>query len=230
VELPRSQLVFTTVEAAEKPAEQAVVALHGYAGHAADLIPLVRSLGPGVEMWLPRAPRPAYFGRETIAHYWYVGERNQIPDPPSFGDCLFQVEQFVLDVVDHTSEIRRAPILLGVGQGAVLALAAAKVLPDRLGAVVALEGYLPQIPGAPLPVDKLDGLPVLMINGPAAGGAGRSVRASATRLVREGARVESHEVPDARQLESPDIHRILLNWYQARSAAIRTGSEGATDN
>ena len=196
-----------------------MIALHGYAGHADDLIPLVRALGPGVEMWLPRAPRPAYFGRDTIAHYWYVGERNGIPDPPSFGDCLFQVEQFVLDVVERRSDLPRAPILMGVDQGAVLALAAAKVIPDRLGGLVALAGYLPRIPGAPLPVDKLEGLPILMINGPGAGSAGRRVHESATRLARDGARVESHEVADARQLESPDIHGILLTWYRARSAA-----------
>jgi phospholipase/carboxylesterase len=226
VELPRSQLVFTMVEAAEEPATQAVIALHGYGGHMTHLIPLVRSLGPSVEMWIPRAPRPAYFGRETIAHYWYVGERNGTPDPPSFGDCLFQIEQFVLDVVGRRSELRRAPILVGVDQGAVLALAAAKVIPERLGGVVALDGYLPRIPGAPLPVDELDGLPILMINGPPAGGAGRRVHSSATRLDRDGASVESHQVTDARQLESPELHRLVVAWYQASSTATRTGSTG----
>ena len=55
-----------------------------------------------------------------------AGERNGIPDTPSFGDCLFQVEQFVLDVVERPGELRRAPIQLGVDQGAVLALAAAQ--------------------------------------------------------------------------------------------------------
>ncbi len=229
MELPRSQLVFTTVEVAEGPANQVVIALHGYGGQMTDLVPLGRSLGPGVEMWIPRAPRPAYFGRQTIAHYWYVGERNGTPDPPSFGDCLFQVEQFVLDVVERSSELRRAPILLGVDQGAVLALAAAKVIPDRLGGVVALAGYLPRIPGAPLPVDKLEGLPILMINEPLSGGAARRVHASATRLERDGARVESHEVADARQIESPDVRRLVMAWYQATSTATWPGS-GSKNN
>ena len=52
------------------------------------------------------------------------------------------------------------------------------MIPERLGGVVALAGYLPRIPGAPLPVEKLEGLPILMINGPGAGGAGRGVHAS----------------------------------------------------
>jgi phospholipase/carboxylesterase len=224
VELPRSQLVFTTVEAAEGPATQAVIALHGYGGQMTDLIPLARSLGPGVEIWIPRAPRPAYFGRDTIAHYWYVGERNGTPDPPSFGDCLFQVEQFVLDVVERRPELGRGPILLGVDQGAVLALAAAKVIPERLGGIVALAGYLPRIPGAPLPVDELEGLPILMINGPDGGSAGRLAQSSAARLERDGARVESHQVADPRQLDSPDMTRLVMAWYEAGSAATSPGS------
>lgn len=81
----------------------------------------------------------------------------------------------------------------------------------------------------PLPVDKLDGLPILMINGPGAGSAGRLVKASATRLERDGACVESHQVADARQLESPDIHRLVVTWYHARSAATRPGSGGTND-
>ena len=98
------------------------------------------------------------------------------------------------------------------------------MIPERLGGVVALAGYLLRTPGAPLPVEKLEGLPILMINGPGAGGAGRRVNASATRLVRDGACVESHEVADPRQLESPDMRRLVVTWSQAGSAATRRGS------
>src|SRR6202035_5867366 len=91
--------------------------------------------GRRVELWVPDPPRLTFFGREPVAHYWYVGEAEESPDPPSFGDCLFQVEQFALDVAEQSQALRPAPLLLGLGQGAVLALAAAKVIPDCLSGV-----------------------------------------------------------------------------------------------
>jgi phospholipase/carboxylesterase len=214
--LPRSQLVFTTVAAFQDPAQQAVIPLHGHGGHPTDLIPLAQAVGPWVELWVPRAPRPAYFGRDTVAHYWYVGERDGFPDPPSFGDCLFQVEQFTLDVVDQTHALGRPPILMGVGQGAVLALAAAKVIPDYLGGVVAVAGYVPRFPGLELPFSDLGQLPILMINGPH-DQARRMVQGSAALLKEQGARIELHDNANTLEPSSAELCRLVRSWAQRNS-------------
>ena len=209
--MPRSQLLFTTVGPAEEPAQLVVVPLHGYGGHATDLIPVAQALSARAELRIPRAPRPAYFGRDTVAHYWYIGERNGLPDPPSFGDCLFQVEQFVLDTIESRGEIGHGPILLGVGQGAVLALATAKVMPDYLGGVIAIAGYLPRFPGLKLPIDELDQLPILMINGPQ-DRARRLVQDSAARLAHDGAQIELHANVDTSELTSGELCELVAGW------------------
>jgi phospholipase/carboxylesterase len=216
---PRSQLVFTTFEPAEPPSTGVVIPLHGHAGHPEDLVPLAHALAPHAELRVPRAPRPAYFGRDTVAHYWYVGEREGTPDPPSFGDCLFQVEQFTLDVVESAGEEPATPILIGVGQGAVLALAAAKVIPDLLGGVVALAGYLPRIPGIELPAEDLAGLPILMINGADDQPHGL-VHDSAASLRADGATLELHDGVDTGLLASPELHELVGDWGE------RTGTHG----
>ena len=209
--MPRSQLLFTTVGPAEEPAQLVVVPLHDYGGQTSDLIPLAQAVGSRAELRIPRAPRPAYFGRNTVSHYWYIGERKGLPDPPSFGDCLFQLEQFVLDLAESRGEIGHAPILLGVGQGAVLALAATKVMPDYLGGVIAIAGYLPRIPGLKLPIDDLDQLPILMVNGPR-DRARRLVEASAARLEQEGARIELHDNVDTSEQTSRELCRLVASW------------------
>jgi predicted esterase len=172
-----------------------------------------------VELSLPDAPRATYFGRETVAHYWYVGERDESPDPPTFGDCLFQVEQFVLDVTEQTRALGRPPLLVGVGQGAVLALAAAKVIPDSLSGVAAIGGYLPDIPGAPLPVDVLAGLPILMIDDrDEPDRRHQHTAASAAQLTREGADVQVEEVDRARAL-GDNVLDILSHWITSATAS-----------
>jgi predicted esterase len=210
---PRSQLVFTTVEAAEPPSTHVVIPLHGYAGRPSDLLQLAHALGPHAELRIPRAPRPAYFGRDTVAHYWYVGERDGTPDPPSFGDCLFQVEQFVLDVVESADKATGAPVIIGVDQGAVLALATAKVIPDFLGGVVAVAGYLPRIPGIELPADDLAQLPILMINGPG-DHPPALVHDSAACLRADGACLELHDNIETSRLAGSELHELVTDWGQ----------------
>jgi phospholipase/carboxylesterase len=197
---PRSVLVYSEIGAGGGTQKAVVILLHGYAGHQTDLVPLGRSLGGEVELVVPEAPRVLYFGRETMSHYWYIGEVEGRPDPPTFGDCLFQVEQFVYDTIDRSGgDIR--PYLVGFDQGAVLALAAAKLIPDHLAGAVAICGYMPTIPGADLPARDFKGLPVLLVEDPddASSDASLMARTAATLAV-DGACVTRSPLPGARSL------------------------------
>jgi hypothetical protein len=98
-------------------------------------------------------------------------------------------------------------------------LGASKVLPDYLGGVVALGGYLPRILGAELPVDQLDGLRILMINA-STGGEGRRARDGAVTLAREGALVELRHVEDARDLSQPVLEEIIAGWSRGLAEAV----------
>jgi phospholipase/carboxylesterase len=213
---PRSQLIYRDFECTSPPPRATVILMHGHGGHHDDLVPLGRSLGADVGLVICEAPRATYFGRDTVAHYWYIGERCGRPDPPTFGDCLFQVEQFVLDVLERRDG-GPLPYLLGFDQGAVLALAATKVIPDRLAGVMAVCGYLPEIQEAPLPVSELDGLPVIDINDPddAAVSAALIDRTS-TRLTHDGASIESVSLSGAREL-GPGVQQALRDWLAART-------------
>jgi predicted esterase len=121
------------------------------------------------------------------------------------------VEQFTLDVVDAAGLPAPGPVLVGVGQGAVLALAAAKVLPDYLGGVIAVDGYLPRIPGLELPIDDLSGLPVLMINNSGSPTA-RLGAESAARMAREGARVETDWGIETSDLGERRLTDVVAEW------------------
>jgi pimeloyl-ACP methyl ester carboxylesterase len=82
----------------------------------------------------------------------------------AFGDSVVQLERFVLDVLDRRADRRPPPVLLGYDLGAVLALAAVLVFPDRLSGVAAVGAYLPMIRGWSPPSSGADGLPVLLVN------------------------------------------------------------------
>lgn len=55
------------------------------------------------------------------------------------------------------------PFLLGVEQGAIMALAAAAAVPDLLSGIIAIGGTSPIVPGWEPPLAPLDGLPMLLI-------------------------------------------------------------------
>jgi predicted esterase len=224
----RSQLVFQTLAAPRPPSRKTVILLEG-AGEAADgLVDLARTLGEDIELIVPNAPRfrVSYVDPPTMTRYWYVGETDARPDPTTFGDCLYQVEQFVLDVLDREGDPVRPVYLLGFDQGAVLALAAAEVIPDRITGVMAICGYLPEIPGWESPIPDLTGLPVLLVNDPDDEIASRKVVAHSRRqLLDEGAAVRTVELSGARDLGSP-VEQELREWLTGHG----TYSAGSNPN
>lgn len=104
-------------------------------------------------------PRVIYHCEQVKGFTWFNGIGPHSIELTSFGDSLWQLERFVLDLLqqDESGEI----VLLGVGEGATLVLAALPYLHDRIGAAIAIDGYLPH--SLMLPHVDLEGLPVWLI-------------------------------------------------------------------
>jgi phospholipase/carboxylesterase len=190
-----------------------VIVLPGQKGHVEDLIAFARALGADVSLYVAEAPRVLYYGRASVSRYWFIGEPGR-PDPATFGDTLYQVEQFVYDVADRTGGEGTRPFLLGYEQGAVLALAATEVIPERLVGVVALGGYVPEIEGWEPPARELDGLPILLVDDTSdetipAG----LLERTRERLTREGASVEALAIAEGSTL-GPRIEDAVEEWLR----------------
>jgi predicted esterase len=214
---PRSQLTFLPVPAARQPVRATIIPLQGKELQQDDLVKLGRSLGSDIELFVPEAPRVTYFGRAFVSRYWFIGDPG-FPEPASFGDTLYQVEQFVYDVVDRVENEDRLPFLLGCEQGAVLALAAAEFVPERLAGIMAVCGYLPDIAGWDPPATELNGLPILLVNEADEQTLPLDLlEATRERLVRKGATVETVTVEDAKTLGA-EVEEVLATWLRTQSS------------
>ncbi|MGH2549348.1 MAG: hypothetical protein ACRDHN_08155, partial [Thermomicrobiales bacterium] len=97
---------------------------------------------------------------------WYIGPLTS-PPPVFYGDALMELERFLWDEVERQKPNNATlPILLGIEQGAVMAIAAALAVPDLLSGVIAIEGRYPIVPGWEPPLAPMNKLPVLLIDPP----------------------------------------------------------------
>jgi pimeloyl-ACP methyl ester carboxylesterase len=89
----------------------------------------------------------------------------EAPSPAFFGDSLSEIEKFLWDEIERQSrDNAELPFLLGVEQGAIMALATAAAVPDLISGVIAIDGTFPHVPGWQPPLAPLEGLPVLLID------------------------------------------------------------------
>jgi len=132
------------------------------------LVPLCRALRASAEISAPEAPREvhpytSYYPTQDLGSYWFSILHDGSPDPTRFGDSLWRLEQFVVDVVRRGAPGR--PIfLLGYDQGASLALTLAGVVPEYLDGVIGICGYAPRFKDWSMPIQDLGGLHILMVN------------------------------------------------------------------
>jgi pimeloyl-ACP methyl ester carboxylesterase len=104
-----------------------------------------------------------FVGRDIVGFTWYVGPLDR-PSPLFFGDALSEIERFLWDEVDRQeADEAELPFLVGVEQGGIMALATAGAVPDLLSGVIAIDAFLPIVPGWEPPLAPLEGLPVLVI-------------------------------------------------------------------
>lgn len=142
-----------------------VIALHDEGGDLDSVGSLRDAFAASFDVVALQAWRPvnvrAVSAEDYQGYAWYMDHGPQRPEPATFGDSLWQIEQFIGDVSERS--IARPLVLFGVGQGAVLALTLAMVLPDMLDGVVAVNGYVPVVRGWEPPERPMRGLPVLAL-------------------------------------------------------------------
>lgn len=150
-----------------------LIALHSDGADARELIPLCSGFAAAFDVIAPQAARsrnpflssappddPRW--RDYAGYAWFRRDDAGRPEPSSFGDSLWQIEQLVLECEARSAE----PIgLLGFREGATLALGAAVAFAQRLDFAFAIDGARPEIPGwsdkralaADLPVGLIHG-------------------------------------------------------------------------
>jgi predicted esterase len=157
--------------AAPNGAAAVLLALHGHGGGVDQLEPLGRALRFDLSMVLPQAWRTLHIHgmeeAEDPGHSWFFNFADDSPEPATYGDCLMELENLVYDIRERHSE--NVPIIVvGIDQGAVLALGLCGVVPDYLAGVAAIGGYVPKIKGWTPPYEDFTGLPALLIRDDAA--------------------------------------------------------------
>ncbi|MEX2207205.1 MAG: hypothetical protein WEF50_13330 [Myxococcota bacterium] len=150
----RSQLIRREVRAAGVDRCGTLLALHSDGADSSELLPLCDTLR-GFDVLAPQASRsrnpflssappddPRW--RAYAGFSWFRRDEAGRPEPASFGDSLWQVQQLVLELLERGDG---PVVLVGYREGATLALGAARALPELLDGVVAIDGDAPEIPG-----------------------------------------------------------------------------------
>jgi predicted esterase len=158
-------LVRREVAAPNDPAA-VLLALHGHGGGVDQLEPLCRALRSDVSIVLPQAWRTlrvhGMSEAEDPGHSWFFNFADGTPEPATYGDCLMELENLMYDIrVRYSSKV--PIIVLGIDQGAMLALGLCGVMPDYLAGVAAIGGHVPRIKGWTPPYKDFVRLPSLLI-------------------------------------------------------------------
>lgn len=161
---PLSQLIHARVR--EDDRGPRIITLHDHNQHARDGADYGLAVSPAGTVIGLESYKGVFLGKEIIGYTWFVGP-NDRPSPLFFGDALAEIERFLWDEVDRQAPAdAELPFLIGVGQGAIMALATAAAVPDLLSGVIAVEGRLPIVPGWDPPLAPLDDLPILVLDDP----------------------------------------------------------------
>jgi predicted esterase len=151
-----------------------------------------------------------------VSHTWFGGTW-QHPEPASFGDSLAQLERFVCDVRSReTGTGAPSPVLLGVDQGASLALSLALMVPDLITGVMAIGGGLPTFSDPTLLAPVEARLPILLLgdaDGPPT--AALEMTETQARLMRLGHQVTVRWLHRATALGEP-VAAALRTWTRTQ--------------
>jgi predicted esterase len=166
---------------------------------------------------MPIAARGIYRGVDNIGRTWFGGTLAS-PEPASFGDSLAQLERIVYDDRQRSEQwSAQCPWIVGVGQGAVLALALALTLPEFVSGVVAVGGALPRFRDATLLEGRPMNMPILMLSPSLDGSVSpEHQQESLQRLQSLGADVRSVELELAAVL-GESAATILRDWWTSHS-------------
>lgn len=204
-------------EGIQSPPLTAIV-VHGLGSNENDLLGLGKPLGLPIRLVAPRGPMQVQLGF-GVGYAWYEFAAAGEPEPEGFRRNLDSLVVFVDEVRARYGVDREQLIMMGFSQGAVMSIATALSIPDKIGGVVALSGYMPRPTGWTPPHSDLNGLPMLVTHGtadevlPVEWG-----RAAAEALRRMGADVRYEEFEMAHQV-SPECLDAVRTWLQERMEA-----------
>jgi hypothetical protein len=216
-ELLREQarsLAFTIVPPPRAPAERTVIAVPASKLAGPPLVEFVQRCDPHARIVLPEPQRPHYEGRRTLDLRWYISavEDPDYIDPPSFGDVLWMLEGLIGGAAAQWGD---RPWLVGQSQGANLVLGLALTMPDQIAGVVAVDGFVPRVPGLELD-DSAPGLNVLLVDGARARG-----DEDAARLAGMGAAAEWVSAVDAAVLGTAS-RELAAGWWARQMRRLTT--------
>jgi phospholipase/carboxylesterase len=143
--------------------EGALVLMHGRGTGEHDLVPLFDVLDPERQLLCvaPRGPLSLPPG----GRHWYVVRQVGSPDPETFRPTFASLAAWLDALGEETGVPLDRTVVGGFSQGAVMSWALG-IGPDRArpGGVMALSGFMPQVPGFPLQ-DDLTGLSAAIAHG-----------------------------------------------------------------
>jgi pimeloyl-ACP methyl ester carboxylesterase len=158
---PLSQLIHARIQ--KGTGSPRIITLHDHNQHARDVAGYGLVAGPDARVIGLESYKGVFVGKEIVGYTWFIGPAHA-PSPLFFGDALAEIERFLWDEIDRQGgEGAELPFLIGVGQGAIMAIAAAAAVPDLLSGVIAIDGFLPIVPGWEPPLAPLDDLPIQLI-------------------------------------------------------------------
>jgi phospholipase/carboxylesterase len=193
--------------------EGALVLFHGRGADERDLFPLLDMLDP--ERHLLGATARGPLSLPPGGAHWYVVRRVGYPDPDTFHSTYPQVASWLDELLAEHGVPHERTVLGGFSQGSVMSYALGLGEDrSRPAGIMALSGFIPEVEGFQLDLDKAAGLPVAIGHGthdpviPVDFG-----RAARDRLTEAGAEVSYRESPVGHTID-PAFMRELPGWLR----------------
>ena len=159
---PLSQLIHFPMQSGESGPP--VIVLHDHNQYAKNVAKWGVAASPNGKVTSLESYKGVYIGHEVMGYTWFLGPQ-EAPSPIFFGDSLSEIERFLWDEIDRSNtDSPTLPYLLGIGQGGIMAIATALAVPELVSGVIAIDAFLPKVPGWNPPLAPMNQLPVLLIN------------------------------------------------------------------
>lgn len=159
---PLSQLIYKRIQ--DNGASPRIITLLKHNQYGQDVKAFAFAASPDARIIGLESYKGVFLAKEIVGYTWFIGPASH-PSPLFFGDALAEIERFLWDEIDRqATQDAELPFLIGVEQGAIMAIASSAAVPDLLSGVIAFGGFLPIVTGWEPPLVPLDGLPVLLID------------------------------------------------------------------
>ncbi|HEV7846847.1 MAG TPA: hypothetical protein VGO83_11370 [Thermoleophilaceae bacterium] len=204
--------------------EGALVLLHGRGADEHDLFPLLDMLDP--ERRLLGATARGPLSLPPGGAHWYVVREVGYPDPETFHATYPALSTWLDELLAEHDIPHDRTVLGGFSQGSVMAYALGLgARRPRPAGIMALSGFIPQVDGFQVDLDKANGLPVAIGHGTEdpviSVEFGREAR---DQLASAGAAVTYRESPMGHTID-PRFLRELSGWtLDAVASAAPEGS------